>query len=221
MSNADKNNKITKINHKNIEIQIHHFINTWKMTQIYPIKTFIVIVVRENHFQITRITLDNDHPTIRIIEEDHHIKEIHESSHKNRFSRSHSRNKQNRNNYSKSNSNQSEFSFYASSHSNSRNRKYSSKNSSYNRYRNYSNERNRNYSNNRNPRYQNNNHAIILTTDQIITIIKIDHAIIHRIEIRVVTIDKETTLSHHQEITHVIKSHNKIIGVVHLNIESK
>ena len=41
-------------------------------------------------------------------------------------------------------------------------------------------------------------HEIILTTDQTITdqnitIIKIDHAIIHRREIRVKTIDKETT----------------------------
>ena len=28
LPNADKNNKITKINHKNIENQINHFINT-------------------------------------------------------------------------------------------------------------------------------------------------------------------------------------------------
>ena len=53
-------------------------------------------------------------------------------------------------------------------------------------------------------------HVIILTTDQTITdqnitTIKIDHAIIHRTEIQVVTIDKETTLSHHIGITHVIK----------------
>ena len=33
-------------------------------------------------------------------------------------------------------------------------------------------------------------------TDQNITIIKIDHATIYRIEIQVITIDKETTLSH-------------------------
>ena len=53
-------------------------------------------------------------------------------------------------------------------------------------------------------------HVIILTTDQTITdqnitTIKIDHAIIHRTEIQVVTVDKETTLSHHIGITHVIK----------------
>ena len=65
------------------------------------------------------------------------------------------------------------------------------------------------------------NHAVILTTDQNITIIKKDHAIIHRIKIRIITIDKETTLSHHIGITHVIKTHNKIKGVVHLKIKGK
>ena len=64
-------------------------------------------------------------------------------------------------------------------------------------------------------------HAIILTIDQKVTIIKIDHAITHEIEIQVTTKDKETTLSHHIGITHVIKIHNKIIGVVHLNIKDK
>ena len=69
-------------------------------------------------------------------------------------------------------------------------------------------------------------HAIILTIDQtiidqIITIVKIDHAIIHRTEIEVITTDNETTLCHHTGITHVIKIHNKIIGVVHLNIKGK
>ena len=69
-------------------------------------------------------------------------------------------------------------------------------------------------------------HAIILTTnqtiiDQNITTIKIDQAIIHRTEIQVVTIDKETFLSHLIGVTHVIKIHNKIIGVVHLNIKGK
>ena len=52
------------------------------MTKIYPIKTFIVIVVRENQFQITLNTLDNNHPIIRMIEEDHHTKEIHKNSRK-------------------------------------------------------------------------------------------------------------------------------------------
>ena len=69
-------------------------------------------------------------------------------------------------------------------------------------------------------------HAIILTTnqtitDQNITTIRIDHAIIHRTEIQVITIDKETTISHHKGKTHIIKSYNKIIGVVKLNIKGK
>ena len=65
------------------------------------------------------------------------------------------------------------------------------------------------------------NHVIILTTDQNITTIKIDYAIIHRIEIQVIIIDEETTLSHHIGITQAIKIHNKIIGVVHLNIKGQ
>ena len=64
-------------------------------------------------------------------------------------------------------------------------------------------------------------HAITLTRDQNITIIKIDHAITHKLEIQVITIDKETTLSHHIGITDVIKVHKKIIRVVHLNIKYK
>ena len=69
-------------------------------------------------------------------------------------------------------------------------------------------------------------HAIILTTDQTIidqniTTIKIDHAIIHRIEIQVITIDKESTISHHKGITQIIKNYNKIIGVLNLNIKGK
>ena len=69
-------------------------------------------------------------------------------------------------------------------------------------------------------------HAIILATDQtikdqIIITIKIDHAKIHRTEIQAITTDKETTLNHHIGITHVIKIHNKIIEVVHLNNKGK
>ena len=59
-------------------------------------------------------------------------------------------------------------------------------------------------------------HAIIPTrdqtiTDQNITNIKMNHAIIHRIESY--TIDKEATLSHHIGITNVSKINNKIIRV--------
>ena len=44
-----------------------------------------------------------------------------------------------------------------------------------------------------------------ITKDQIITIIKIDLEIIHKIGIQPITIDKETTLNHLIEITHVIQ----------------
>ena len=70
-------------------------------------------------------------------------------------------------------------------------------------------------------------HMIFLRTDQTITdqnltTIKIDHALIHEIEFQVITIDKETTLNHHIGITHVIRIHNNIfIGVVHLKIKGK
>ena len=69
-------------------------------------------------------------------------------------------------------------------------------------------------------------HVIILITDQNITdqnisTIEIDHAIIQRTEVQVIAIDRETSLSHHIGITHVIKIHNKIRGVVHLNIKGK
>ena len=42
----------------------------------------IVIVVQENHFQITLNILDNNLPIIRIIEDDQHTKGIHKISHK-------------------------------------------------------------------------------------------------------------------------------------------
>ena len=61
---------------------------------------------------------------------------------------------------------------------------------------------------------------MILTTDQNITNIKIDHATIHETEVQAITTDKETTLSHQIGITHVIKIHNKIIEVLHLNIKA-
>ena len=77
LPNADKNNKTIKINHKIIKNQ-----STQKRIKIYPTKIFIVIIVQENHFQITQITLDNNHPIIRLIENDHQTKKIHETSHK-------------------------------------------------------------------------------------------------------------------------------------------
>ena len=64
-------------------------------------------------------------------------------------------------------------------------------------------------------------HAIILTTDQNIIILKINHATIHRTEIQAITIDKGMTLNHHIQITHVIKIHHKTIRVLHLNIKDE
>ena len=68
--------------------------------------------------------------------------------------------------------------------------------------------------------------GIILTTDrtitdQNITNIKIDYAIIHRTEIQVIATDNEITLSQHIGITHVIEIHKKNLEVVHLNIKDK
>ena len=142
----------------------------------------------------------------------------------NKYSRSHIRNSQYRNNYSRSNSNQPDFLFDASFHSNCRKKiiqiidletlhttnieiiptiviEFIQINETLD--------------------IKIINHAIFLTTDQKITIIKTDHAIIHRIEIRVITIDKETTHSHHTGITHIITIYNKIKGVLYLNIKGK
>ena len=63
--------------------------------------------------------------------------------------------------------------------------------------------------------------AIILTTDQNITIFKKDQATVHKLEVQAITTDKETILNHHIGITHVIKFQNKTIGVVHLNVKGK
>ena len=82
LPNADKNNKTIKTNHKNIENQINHFISTRKKMKIYPTKTFIVKIVQENHFQITQITLENNHLIFPIIEADNQTKENPKISHK-------------------------------------------------------------------------------------------------------------------------------------------
>ena len=63
-------------------------------------------------------------------------------------------------------------------------------------------------------------YEIIQTTDQltkdlIITIIKIDHEKIHKLGIRIITIDKETTLNHLIEITHVIQILKTNIEAIH------
>ena len=80
--NADKNNKIIRTNHMIIENQINHYINTRKKTKFYQIKTKTIIIVQENHFQITIIPLDNNYLTEITTAKNLHIKEIRESSHK-------------------------------------------------------------------------------------------------------------------------------------------
>ena len=222
--NADKNNKITKLSNKNIENLTNHTINTWKKIKIYPTKIFIVKIVQENHFQITSITLDNNHPIIQIIEDDHHTKKNYEISHKT-DTVDHIVEILN-----------IKITIQDQIHTNLNFRlipvpiqtleikiiqttdletlhtidieifptigietiqSIEIRDIKIIDY------------------------AIILTTDQSIKFIKIDHATIHKTEIQAITIDKGTTLNQHIEITHVIKIHHKIIVVVHLNIKDK
>ena len=139
--NVDKNNKIIRTNHKSIENQINHFINTWKKTKIYQTKTFTATIVQENHSLITIIPLDNNHLTEITIAEDLQIEEFQKISHKIDIV---DQTVKLISNYSNYNRNQS--------HSNYKTRYYSndrSTNSSYNRIRNYSNNRNRQYPDNR------------------------------------------------------------------------
>ena len=60
-----------------------------------------------------------------------------------------------------------------------------------------------------------------ITKDQIITIIKKVHEIIHKIGIQTITIDKETTLNNLIEKTHVIQILKTNIEVTHQNIRDK
>ena len=53
-----------------------------KRDQNLPNKNIHSNNISEKRFQITQITLDNNHFIIRIIEDDHQNKEIHEDSHK-------------------------------------------------------------------------------------------------------------------------------------------
>ena len=70
------------------------------------------------------------------------------------------------------------------------------------------------------------NHEIIQTIDQItkdliLTIIKIDHEIIHKIGIQTITLDKKTTLNHLIGITHVSQTLKTNTEVVHQIIRDK
>ena len=221
-----KQNKIIKINLKNIENPINHFISIRKKIKIYPTRIFIVITSHKNHLQAIQTTLDNNHLVIKIIEDNHQIKKNPEISHKTDII------------------DQTveivsiEITIQDQIQTDLIFRwipvpihilgldifqiidletlcvietaiiptigmetiqmieidiKIFI-------------------------------HVIILTTDQTIKdqiTIKRDHAIVHRIEAQVITTDKETTPNHHIGITHIIRIHNKIIEVVHLNIKDK
>ena len=69
-------------------------------------------------------------------------------------------------------------------------------------------------------------HEVIQTTDQInkvliIILIQIDHEKIHKIGIQTITKDKETTLNHLIETTHVIQILKTSIEVTHQNIRDR
>ena len=53
-----------------------------KKHQNLPNKTYIVTTALVNHFQITQITQETNHPIILVIEVDHQNKGVHEISHK-------------------------------------------------------------------------------------------------------------------------------------------
>ena len=99
--------------------------------------------------------------------------------------------------------------------------------------RSHSQPRNRHYSNDRS---RNSSYKVIetiptlgteviqiieISKDPITTIIKIDHEITSKIGIQPITIDKETTLNHLIEITHVIQILKANIEVIHQNIRDK
>ena len=80
--NVDKNNKTIKINLKSTKNQTNHSINKCKKIKIYQTIIYIVIIVQENHFQVTQITQEINHHITQIIEVDRTNKENHEISHK-------------------------------------------------------------------------------------------------------------------------------------------
>ena len=225
MTNADKNNKITKVKHKNIENQRNYFIGTWKKIKIHPTKTFIVVIVQENHFQMIQITLDNNHLIIQIIEDDYQIKEIHKTDIVDQTVEIVN----------------IEITIHDQTQTdlNFRLMPVAFQILGIEIIQIVDLETLHTIEIEMIPMkgietiqmieildIKIIDHLIILSTDQTITdqnltTIKIDHAIIHGTEIQVRTIDKETSLSHHIRLTHVIKIHKKFIGVVHLNFKGK
>ena len=80
--NADKNNKIIRTSHRNIENEINPFIKTFKKTRTYQTKTFTVTIFQKNSSQPTIIIIDNNHLIKIPIAEDLQIEEIHKKSYK-------------------------------------------------------------------------------------------------------------------------------------------
>ena len=220
--NADRNNKITKMNHKNVENPTNLFINSRKKIKIYPTKTFIAIIVQEHSFQTTPTTLDNNHPIIQSIEDNHQTKEIYRISHKIGIV--------------------DQIVKLVKIQITIQDQIQINTALTTDLIQILEIEiiqiidletlhtidleilRTNGIGTIQTIEFlviKIIDHAIIQTTDQNIIIIKIDHAIIHRREAQAITTDKEATLNHHKGITHVIKIHNKIIGVTHLNIKDK
>ena len=82
LPNVDKNNKITKINHKSTKSQTNNSTNTWKRIKINQTKIYIIFTALVTHSQIIQITQETNRPITLIIEGDHQNKEIYEISHK-------------------------------------------------------------------------------------------------------------------------------------------
>ena len=61
----------------------------------------------------------------------------------------------------------------------------------------------------------------IQTIDQTLIIITIDHVTMLKIDIQVIQVDQEIFLNHRTELTHNIRTHNRAIEVVLLNIKDK
>ena len=195
-----------------------------KKDQNLPTKTFIVIIVQENHFQTTPITLDNNHPVIQIIEDDQHTKEIHEISLKTDIV----------DHIVEIVNIEITIQDQIQTNLNYRLIPVPIQIQGIEVIQTIDLETLHTIDIEIIPtigietiltieilHIKIIDHAIILTTDQNIIDIKIDHATIHRTEIQAITIDKGTTLNHHIGITHVIKIHHKFIRVVHLNIKDK
>ena len=226
--NADKNSKTIKINHKSTKNQINCSINTQRKIKIYQTKIFIETTALENHYQIPQITREINHLIFLTTEVDHQIKETHEIPHKIDIV-----------------DHTAEITIIEiiihvqtqtdriirlipvpihileidttkmidqETHHTIDIEIIPTKGTEVIQIIEISNIII--------------DHEIIQTTDQItkdpiITIIKLDHEIIHRIGFQTITIDKKTTVSHLIGITHVIQTLKTNIEVIHQNIRDK